>query len=511
MIAPSKRGVAFVLAAAATLVAGAHPVIADDAQLEGDAARAERARDLTLALSVTEAQKELEGASETDPLLTIERARAALYARDCEKAALILERQDPKAADASALLAAITKGCLFTTSGTLVVEDVDKGVWIRFQDDEDRVLAPRLIEVAVRSRELFQRELGVELPRPIRIELVRDQLALSMMTGLPWEAAKTTGTIGVAKWGAVIMVSPRGAPRGYNFVDTLAHELSHLAQTRGSKDRAPLWVQEGVARMLETKWREPWPLDEMPPSDAMAYFGIKSGIGPEIDKIGASIALLPSAEEAQVTYAKVQSFMGYWRGAAGDGSLGRLLAKMGEAAKPDDVEGAIAAVSNETFATWNQKWKEHLEATKPMLAPEDRPDAPLPKGFMDVRRNLRLGQLFLDRGHAAAARITLEKAAATSPKEASVRGTLALSLAREGKNDEAKKAVEDPLSVDHNHALFWAMRARFFEDDRQRSLDIALSLNPYDPEVACDGTAAPDLPKDERLRDICEAARRKPR
>lgn len=484
--------------------------LSEEAALPGDALRASKVRELTVSLSLSEAAAELEGSADSDLQLLLERARHRLYSRDCEGAAAILERAELKAAPEAETLAMIAKGCVFATVGTVVVEDVDKGVWIRFQDDEDRVLAGRLVDVAVRSRDVYSQKLGVDLPRPLRIELVRDQIALSMMTGLPWESAKTTGTIGVAKWGAVIMVSPRGAPRGYNFADTLAHEISHLAQTRASKDRAPLWVQEGVARMFETKWRDRWPHDDSPPADAMAFFGLTSRVGPDIDKIGASIAMLPSAIEAQVTYAKVQSFMGFWAQAAGEGSLGRLLHKMGEAQRPDDVQAVIGQVSADNFQIWTERWKTHLTQLQPMLSPDDRPDAPVPKHFAEVRRDLRLGQLFLERGHAGAARISLERAAKASPKEAAVTATLAQALLAEAKPELARERLANPDATNHNHPLFWALRARLFPEDRQRSLDIALYHDPFNPDVACDGALAGELPADENLRPFCEAARRKP-
>ena len=93
---------------------------------------------------------------------------------------------------------------------------------------------------------LIARTLG----HPHRLDLL-EQLAqgertveqLADKTGLSITAARTTGPVAHAKWGRVVMISPRAAPKGYGFLDTLAHELSHLAQTRASKDLAPLWLQ----------------------------------------------------------------------------------------------------------------------------------------------------------------------------------------------------------------------------------------------------------------------------
>ncbi len=99
------------------------------------------------------------------------------------------------------------------------------------------------------------------------------------MTGLPEQAARTTGTVAVAKWGRVTMISPRATDRGYPWLDTLAHEMTHLALSRGTRDKAPLWLQEGVAKREETRWRIEEPLDDVPAIDAVAAVGIEKGLG----------------------------------------------------------------------------------------------------------------------------------------------------------------------------------------------------------------------------------------
>ena len=84
------------------------------------------------------------------------------------------------------------------------------------------------------------------------------------MTGLPYKSAQTTGTVAVAKWGRVTILSPRASRHGYPWRDTLTHEMTHLAISMQSRERAPLWLHEGVARREETRWREPGPFDDRP-------------------------------------------------------------------------------------------------------------------------------------------------------------------------------------------------------------------------------------------------------
>jgi hypothetical protein len=468
-------------------------------------------REFTLEISLKRAAEVAAKIDDASPEGAIERARLSLYRADCEGAATLLARPDIAETEGAALLGAVSRGCVRTMAGSVVVEDAPRGVWMRFQDDADQVLAPLLADVASRANLVFKDSLRTELETPIRIEVVRDQFGLAAMTGLPLEAARTTGTIAIAKWGRVFLVSPRGTPKGYAYQDTLAHELTHLALTRASRDRAPLWLQEGVARVEETRWRDPQPFDDLPRADDLAGFGIKKGIGPDIDKIGPSIALLPSAEEAQITYAKVMSFIRYYAKETGNEGLPKLLTAMREKGDADEVQKTIELVSGKSFADWATAWKAHVSSVAKDMPDELRPGAPASPKLPEARRRVRLGQLFMARDHARAASIELARAVPLVPHEAIVRAELALALYALGKTDEAKAFVDKAEDVMTSEPRWWMMRALTLPDEREKSIGIALSIDPYSPVIPCENLKAPAVPTDAVRRAICEAARRKPR
>ncbi|MBL8743061.1 MAG: hypothetical protein JNK04_18255, partial [Myxococcales bacterium] len=292
---------------------------------------------------------------------------------------------------------------------------------------------------------------------------------------------------------------------------TLAHELTHLALTRASKDRAPLWLQEGVARDEETRWRPALPFDEAPSADEVAAYGQKRNMGPEIDKIGPSIALLPSAEEAQVTYAKVQSFMRFYAEKAGEGALPKLLAALATATNPDDIDGIIKSLTGATFGEWSTRWKNEVLATAKELPADERPGRPPPKDLKKAQKRYRLGELLLDRSHAAAAERELEQAHTFLPKGASVRALYARSLVATDKRDKAKPLVENPSDVSSGDARWWSMRALLAIGEVEAAIENAVAIAPYDRDIACEEKAAPAVPSDANRRALCEAARAKPR
>ena len=310
----------------------------------------------------------LAAADADDPRVLLERARLAIYELDCDGAAAILARPEVQHAEGGQALADIAHGCQRVTAALAVDRDEARGVEVFWQDEHDRALAPLLIDTVVAARDALTRDLGVDWPRPTRVVVVRDLLSLSAMTGLPYESAQTTGTVAVAKWGRVTLLSPRASHHGYPWRDTVAHELTHLAVTRASRDRAPLWLQEGVAKREEIRWRDPGPFDDRPPPEAVVQRGVELGLGVPLDKLGPSIAMLPSADAATIAFAEVTSFVRFYadsqprqrrRRAAGPGdALRRAPGRKGprrgpargERRRPQGVGRALASVPGDSPA-----------------------------------------------------------------------------------------------------------------------------------------------------------------
>lgn len=238
---------------------------------------ADRARALTLELKFDEAQKVLDGAMIDDTSVALERGRLLLYATRYEEAVRVLERADVAATPEGEQLGQLARDCARSMAGAYVVHDQYRDVVVRVQDDRDQVLVPLIAEVIHAARLALRRGLGVELPHPMRVELVRDHFSLSALTGLPEEAARTTGTVAIANWGRVAMVTPRAMNAGYPWMDTLAHELTHVALGMGTRDQAPLWLQEGVAKYFESQWRRPDAYDGHPSPDVVAAKGFEMG------------------------------------------------------------------------------------------------------------------------------------------------------------------------------------------------------------------------------------------
>jgi hypothetical protein len=480
--------------------------------LLGDLGKASRARAAITELDVKAAREILAGADASDGALAIERGRLAIYEDDCDAAVAILSRSDLAATPEGAELGDIARGCARAMAATAVFRDDERGLLVRLQDDEDTALVPISMDVAVRVKDVLLKDLGVELPKPLHIDIVRDQFTLAAMTGLPEEAARTTGTVAVAKWGRVTMISPRAMEHGYPWLDTLAHELTHLALSRGTADKAPLWLQEGVAKREETRWRPPDPLDDVPSADAVAAMGIDKGLGRPIDKLGPSIAMLPSPEQARVAFAEVTSFIRFWAKEAGEEALPQLVMRMKTASAPEDLDRAINEVSGADFAAWDKRWRAHL-ATAPRDLPADLAPGAAILHMADVTKRVRLGELLHGREHYRAAAIEHARAQTLIPFESQVRCYLAAALLGAGDRQAASPLVERVEDVHSRFGRWWSLHGLLHPDadGSPRPFLLGIALDPLSPPVACEEKAAPELPSDPIRAALCEAARRVPR
>ncbi len=497
--------------------AGAVP---GSAGAQGDVAT--HATHLIAGLDLDEARRVLGPAEADDPRIALERARLGIYEMDCDGAAAILGRADVRALPGGDALADIAHGCQRVTAALQSDRDEARAIEVRWQDEGDRPLAPLLFDTVAKAREALSRDLGVDWPRPTRVVVVRDLLSLSAMTGLPYDSARTTGTVAVAKWGRVTLLSPRASPHGYPWRDTVAHELTHLAVTRASRDLAPLWLQEGIAKREEIRWRGPGPFDDRPSSDAIVEAGDAMGKRFPLDKLGPSIAMLPSADDAMVAFAEVTSFVRYYADTedARTGQTGAALPKLLHAlSEPGTTaDAALVSVSGADLKAWDARWRASVAAKPRTLLPplflaEPKRDRRELDRLREQRDRSRLAELLLARGHAGEAARELDRLApevgATDP---SMRWLRARILEAAGRRPEGAGLVTDPKQVATSYGPWWATRGRWARADGDEgtavlSFEAAVAADPMDPEAACETIDDSASPADADRAHLCAAAR----
>ena len=491
---PRLRKSAAFLALSAALLAVCGPTRAI-AQPDPGEVMAYRANELIVAMEYDKARAELAKADPNSPSVILAKARLALYEEDCDLSAALMSRGDVAQTEEGRVLADVARGCARVTAATVVDKDEAAGVVVRWHDEADRALMPLMIDTVNKARASLTRDLGVDWKKPTRITVVRDLLSLSAMTGLPYKAAQTTGTVAVAKWGRVTILSPRASKHGYPWRDTLTHELTHLAISMQSRERAPLWLHEGVARRQETRWREPGPFDDRPSVESVVQRGMELKLDLPLDKLGPSIAMLPSADAAMVAFAEVTSFVRFFVETQPEGSLAKLLVALRGAKEVDD---ALKEVSGETLAQWDTKWRANLaRKTKEPLSPLYGLGG-TPPSATDSRERSRLADLLLGRGHSNEALTQLDKIPDSLLADPSLRYLRGRVLEAKGEAQAAEALVEDPKAWIASFGPCWALRSRLAQargdlPAAESANAEALAHDPFTVEAAC-GSLNPEAP-----------------
>lgn len=520
-----KRGLYLIALLLAVLCVGAAPVpTAHTAPRQRD--WIVRIADAITELDVNQARKLLAATDDDSQAVAFLRARLAVYLGDCDSAAAILSAPRFANTPEGVALGQVARGCAGVVAGSVLIQDKKKGVWLRLQDSADKVLAPYIIDIAARARTRIEHDLGVKLPRPLRIILVRDLFSLSAVSGLPVKAAETTGTVAVARWGRVNIISPRATPMGYPWEDTIAHEITHLALSRATRDHAPLWLQEGIAKREETRWRPPHPFDRTPDPDREARDALLSGHSVGITKLGSSIAMLPTPEAASIAFAEVTSFMGYWIDQNGVPGLHLLLLDL-KGLGEGSADAAMRSVTGEPLAVWIRRWQDNLRHRSDLSAKRPAPhgEEPDENAGKDLVRRVRLGDLLFNRGHSAAAAKELSPAVPEAGKVAAVRWRAARALLGSGQPDAARKALGGISDVTMLNGPWFGIDGRMQRSaghphQAEQAFELGISADPLSEEAACEGVTAPRgphqhaaaaLPQSARRRALCESARRIPR
>jgi tetratricopeptide (TPR) repeat protein len=404
---------------------------------------------------------------------------------------------------------ALARGSQRALEGSVTVASPDGHVEAVFADPKDALLAPYLFDAMAAAREALGDDLGVRPDHPVRFELLDDPLKLAMITPLSVDNIRTTGTVGVTKYRRIMMISPRVMVYGYGWIDTAVHEYVHYLLTMRTGNQAPVWLQEGLAKLLETRWR----LREPPPLPSAIAHRLHQAIVRDelvtLDEMYPSVAMLPSQEQAALAYAEVETMLGLLLERRGSTGLEALLERV---ARGDDAKDALAAAWGDDFEAFMTEWK---SATRRATAKareasmrglefkegEDQaaPEEPLGDVFSHLgggkaRQHARLGGLLQARAHLEAAAQQYEKARAADrraredPVLSRRLGRLYVALERWS---DAVPLLRVAAASDPEDANLAATQGRALLRSGDRpgateALGRAVRVNPFIPDIHCD-------------------------
>jgi tetratricopeptide (TPR) repeat protein len=374
---------------------------------------------------------------------------------------------------------------------------------ILYPAGKDAIFADYALPVLEAAYVRIAQDLGL-VPDPsdkIAVLVVPDAEGLATVsTLLPVEIEKT-GTIAICKFNRLMVTSPLATYYGYDWADTLAHEYTHLVINLVSKNRVPIWLHEGIAKFVETRWDGDAGRALSPGSVNLLANAAKTGKFIPFEKMHPSMAKLPSQEDSGLAFAEVFVAIQMLQEKRGMAALKDTLGKIGQGS---DVESAVASVYGKSFPQFLIDWRERLKtfkgkafagaqlekiALKDRKSKEDLSEELEPIQEKKVQDFARLGELLHLRGRTKAAAIEYEKAyTVAGPRYPSLSNKLAMALIQNGDDARAETILKElllphPQFAPAHLALGRIAMKRNDSQGAKAHYMAALYQNPFNPEI----------------------------
>jgi tetratricopeptide (TPR) repeat protein len=380
-----------------------------------------------------------------------------------------------------------------------MIEQAGPGVRVRFAPGVDRVLATEALEAMEASRKVFDTLLGGGPPQDLVLDIFPTGSRFILASGLPAEDVRTTGVVALSKWNRLLLTSPRALARGYAWKDTVAHEYIHLVVSYRTGNKAPVWLQEGLAKFLEGYWRGERSHQLSVHQQGLLAKALRSGGFVPFEKFQRSMAYLDSGEEAALAFAQVATMVAFLVDKKGDATLARLLDRVAAGESAQDAIAKEAGLAD--FEAFRRDWREWLK-TLPLVQQsllalpvvldgqgDDFAEDPLLAQQPEMARFVRLGDLLLDAGRPTAALVEYGKVdegeGPPSPLLLARRATCHQKL---GQLDQAIALAREGAKLYPEFTPVQTVLARLLDAKGDTSGAVVAwkashDLNPYDPEV----------------------------
>ncbi len=422
----------------------------------------------------------------------------------------------------------VARGAQLALGEALTLTSEDGRFEAVFADPKDALLAPYLFEAMASAYEQLGEDIGVRPKDPIRFEFYDEPGKLALVTPLTLDNIYTTGTVGICKYRRIMMVTPRVMFYGYGWLDTAIHEYVHYLLSMRTQNNAPVWMQEGMAKLMESRWRPDGRSELTPSVRALLSEALTNDTLVTLEQMHPSIAMLPSQEMAALAYAEAETMLGLLEEERGREGMADF---MDQVALGVDAKAAFANTWGQEFERFFEHWRRTMAtrtharrgstsahrgvAFRESESESEDPESADPSLSGDVfshlgggaaHKHARLGVLLTLRGHPEAAVIEYEKARSADPsvrrdpKLARRLGELYLDL------DQPARALPLLISAgeddpeDANIAAAEGRARRLSGDDvgARAALSRAVRKNPFIPGLHCDLAALATIDGDEQ-------------
>ncbi len=392
------------------------------------------------------------------------------------------------------------------TTGFVQYRSPDGRVVVQYAPGVDEVVLPDVEDAVRRTLEVVGRDLGHVVEHPVLVQLLPDAEALASATGLSAEEIGTSGTIAVCKYNRLMIISPRATLRGFGYLDTASHELVHLIISEKTHNRTPIWIHEALAKYEESRWRSDEP-DHRTGLHPLRATRLKRAVTEDrlvsFEQMHPSMALLPSAEAAELAFSEVYTVTEFLLARKGYEGIRALLEGLAEGRGDFEVIQKVYDMDRAAFVAAWMEWLrkrpgvelvgelDNLRNRQAMGGKSEGERRLSAMRRVDLRDHFHLGQLLRARGRDRASVVEYQKAQqkAGSKHVASfiIQDKLGLALLSLGHEEAARQAFSASLLVqpDGLEAHLHLGQLQISENPAEAYLHLrqALRINPLDPRV----------------------------
>ena len=365
--------------------------------------------------------------------------------------------------------------------------------------ERDQLLLPYLSEVLMASDRVYAEDFGGRPEGRILVEIYPEPRYLAAVSSLSEEDIETSGTIALCKYNRLMVTSPRGMARGYDWRDTVAHEFVHYYVTHLSDNTVPIWLHEGIAKFEQSRWRFPPGHPLNPPQEDLLARSLEEDQLITFQQMHPSMAKLPSQSAAALAFAEVHTVIGFLHRRLGYPGIRALIAALRGGA---DMDAALRTVYQlnlgELWEVWLRDLRGQGMRTWPGLIQQSlRFKRPGQEGELEpeyasieekeVKDWAHLGELLRARGRHQAAVFEYQKASTQGGDgHPLVQTGLAASLFELQRYPEVVTALERVGRYYPSHFNIYLYRgeALLAIGDQQGAVEAfegAVSINPFHP------------------------------
>lgn len=367
---------------------------------------------------------------------------------------------------------------------------------------KDELLAPYALDALERAQQSLGALFEYRPARKVMVDVLPDAQALARVSPLPAAAIKASGTIALSKYGRLMITSPKALYYGYPWLDTLAHEYIHLLIAEASHNSVPVWLQEGLAKYYESRWRSERADPLEPGLEQLLASAVKRNKLITFAQMHPSMALLPTQRDAALAFAEVYSAIEFIQARFGASAIPQLLRRLRDGEREDvALAGALGIPADRFVADWRRYLAERRYQLVPGAEPRqlvfkqkgERDDVEVTALTTPVDRatgnRVRLGGILRSAGRPKAAAIEYERAMQTAGAAAPHLATrLAASYLEAGDVESARATLEGALAPIPDDPQLQILLGRVALaqkrlDDARRAYELANRVHPFHPEV----------------------------